>query len=57
MVSLRRGGRATPASAYRWAVLIAATAAQASASFALLGLAALAGFLPLFVRLSQAFAN
>jgi predicted MFS family arabinose efflux permease len=31
--------------AYRWLVLIAATAAQATASFALLGLAALAGFL------------
>ncbi len=30
---------------YRWVVLIAATAAQATASFALLGLAALAGFL------------
>ncbi len=32
-------------SAYRWLVLTAATAAQATASFALLGLAALAGFL------------
>ena len=31
--------------AYRWLVLTAATAAQATASFALLGLAALAGFL------------
>ena len=31
--------------AYRWLVLAAATAAQATASFALLGLAALAGFL------------
>ena len=31
--------------AYRWIVLAAATAAQATASFALLGLAALAGFL------------
>jgi len=37
---------ASPATtAYRWIVLAAATAAQATASFALLGLAALAGFL------------
>jgi MFS family permease len=34
-----------PQSSYRWVVLTAATAAQATASFALLGLAALAGFI------------
>ena len=45
---------ATPASAYRWAVLIAATAAQATASFALLGLAALAGFLQRDFKLDAA---
>jgi predicted MFS family arabinose efflux permease len=36
---------APPTTAYRWLVLTAATFAQATASFALLGLAALAGFL------------
>jgi MFS family permease len=34
-----------PKSVYRWVVLVAATMAQATASFALLGLAALAGFI------------
>lgn len=38
--------------AYRWIVLAAATAAQATASFALLGLAALAGFLQRDFRLT-----
>lgn len=42
-MSPRAGVQDKPA--YRWLVLTAATAAQATASFALLGLAALAGFL------------
>jgi sugar phosphate permease len=41
-------------SPYRWVVLTAATAAQAAASFALLGLAALAGFLQRDFGLSAA---
>jgi MFS family permease len=40
--------------AYRWLVLTAATLAQATASFALLGLAALAGFLQRDFQLSAA---
>jgi MFS family permease len=40
--------------AYRWLVLGAATSAQATASFALLGLAALAGFLQHDFKLSDA---
>src|ERR1700691_58392 len=42
------------ANAYRWLVLTAATLAQATASFALLGLAALAGFLQRDFQLSAA---
>ncbi len=42
------------AKAYRWLVLAAATSAQATASFALLGLAALAGFLQRDFKLSAA---
>src|SRR5580704_16792728 len=44
----------TPTTAYRWLVLAAATLAQATASFALLGLAALAGFLQRDFQLSAA---
>jgi len=40
--------------AYRWLVLVTATLAQASASFAMLGLAALAGFLQADFKLSAA---
>ena len=40
--------------AYRWIVLTAATAAQATASFAMLGLAALAGFLQQDFKLDDA---
>jgi MFS family permease len=43
-----------PTTAYRWLVLAAATLAQATASFALLGLAALAGFLQRDFQLSAA---
>jgi len=43
-----------PKSAYRWLVLAAATFAQASASFAMLGVAALAGFLQQDFALSAA---
>ena len=43
-----------PKGAYRWLVLAAATLAQATASFALLGLAALAGFLQRDFGLSAA---
>jgi MFS family permease len=43
-----------PTTAYRWLVLTAATLAQATASFALLGLAALAGFLQRDFQLSAA---
>ncbi|MGB6535419.1 MAG: MFS transporter [Xanthobacteraceae bacterium] len=45
---------ATQANTYRWLVLTAATAAQAAASFALLGLAALAGFLQRDFKLTAA---
>jgi predicted MFS family arabinose efflux permease len=45
---------APPTNPYRWLVLTAATAAQATASFALLGLAALAGFLQRDFSLSAA---
>ena len=45
---------APPKSAYRWLVLGAATSAQAAASFAMLGLAALAGFLQQEFHLSAA---
>jgi predicted MFS family arabinose efflux permease len=45
---------APPKATYRWIVLTAATAAQASASFALLGLAALVGFLQRDFGLSAA---
>ncbi len=45
---------ATPKSTYRWLVLGAATFAQASASFAMLGVAALAGFLQQDFKLSAA---
>ena len=45
---------ATPKTAYRWLVLGAATFAQASASFAMLGVAALAGFLQQDFKLSAA---
>ncbi len=44
----------TPTTAYRWLVLAAATLAQATASFALLGLAALAGFLQRDFKLTAA---
>ncbi len=44
----------TPKSTYRWLVLAAATFAQASASFAMLGVAALAGFLQQDFKLSAA---
>ena len=43
-----------PQSTYRWLVLAAATFAQASASFAMLGVAALAGFLQQDFKLSAA---
>src|SRR5580658_5866559 len=43
-----------PTTAYRWLMLTAATLAQATASFALLGLAALAGFLERDFQLSAA---
>jgi predicted MFS family arabinose efflux permease len=43
-----------PKPAYRWVVLAAATFAQAGASFAMLGIAALAGFLQRDFRLSAA---
>ena len=43
-----------PKSTYRWLVLGAATLAQASASFAMLGIAALAGFLQEDFKLSAA---
>jgi len=43
-----------PKTTYRWVVLIAATAAQATASFAMLGLAALAGFIQRDFHLSAA---
>src|SRR5580692_5834158 len=43
-----------PTTTYRWLVLTAATAAQATASFALLGLAALAGFLQRDFKLTAA---
>jgi MFS family permease len=43
-----------PTTAYRWLVLTAATLAQATASLALLGLAALAGFLQRDFQLSAA---
>ncbi len=43
-----------PKTAYRWVVLGTATFAQASASFAMLGVAALAGFLQRDFRLSAA---
>jgi predicted MFS family arabinose efflux permease len=43
-----------PKSGYRWLVLAAATFAQASASFAMLGVAALAGFLQQDFKLSAA---
>ena len=45
---------APPKSAYSWLVLGAATSAQAAASFAMLGLAALAGFLQQEFHLSAA---
>jgi predicted MFS family arabinose efflux permease len=45
---------APPKTAYRWLVLGAATSAQAAASFAMLGLAALAGFLQQDFHLSAA---
>jgi sugar phosphate permease len=48
------GGAPPPKPAYRWVVLAAATLAQASASFALLGLPALAGFLQQDFSLSAA---
>jgi MFS family permease len=44
----------SPRTAYRWLVLTAATLAQASASFAMLGLAALAGFIQRDFALSAA---
>jgi predicted MFS family arabinose efflux permease len=44
----------SPTKTYRWLVLTAATLAQATASFALLGLAALAGFLQRDFQLSAA---
>jgi predicted MFS family arabinose efflux permease len=43
-----------PKTAYRWVVLTAATFAQASASFAMLGIAALAGFLQRDFKLTAA---
>ena len=43
-----------PKTAYRWIVLTAATFAQASASFAMLGVAALAGFLQRDFKLTAA---
>jgi len=45
---------APPNTAYRWLVLAAATFAQATSSFAMLGVAALAGFLQRDFRLSGA---
>ena len=43
-----------PKGAYRWLVLAAATLAQATASFAMLGVAALAGFLQQDFKLTAA---
>ncbi len=48
------GAASPPRTAYRWVVLTAATSAQATASFAMLGLAAVAGFLQRDFALSAA---